>query len=166
MNIFLIGLMGSGKSYWAKKLSAILNIPAFDLDIEIEKPEGKTVAEIFEVQGENYFRQAENKVLKSFAGKENFILSTGGGTACFHDNIEWMNKNGTTIWIDEPLEIIAERLKKEKAHRPLIATVKDEYLIVFLSEMRDKRKPFYAKAKYHLKENINEKNFLKIISHE
>ncbi len=165
MKIFLIGLMGSGKSYWADKLSSLLNIPAFHLDDEIEKAEQKTVAEIFSEKGEDHFRQKENEVLKSFSAKENFILSTGGGAPCFYDNMNWMNNNGITIWIDEPVEIIAERLQKEKSHRPLIATVEDNNLEYFLTQMREKRNSFYSKAKYYLTgNNITEKDFLKIIS--
>lgn len=165
MKIFLIGLMGSGKSYWAYKLSAVLNVPAFDLDKEIEKAEGKTIAEIFAEKGEAYFRLKENEILKSFAGKNNFILATGGGAPCFHNNINWMNDNGITIWIDEPLSNIAARLQKEKSYRPLIAGVPDEQLENFFQEMREKRKPFYSKAKYHLKSgNLNEKDFLEIFS--
>ncbi len=157
--------MGSGKSYWADKLSSLLNIPAFHLDDEIEKAEQKTVAEIFSEKGEDHFRQKENEVLKSFSAKENFILSTGGGAPCFYDNMNWMNNNGITIWIDEPVEIIAERLQKEKSHRPLIATVEDNNLEYFLTQMREKRNSFYSKAKYYLTgNNITEKDFLKIIS--
>ena len=165
MNIFLIGLMGSGKTFWAHKLSAVLNIPAFDLDKEIEKAEGKTIAEIFDAQGEDQFRKKENEILKSFSGKNNFILSTGGGAPCFYDNIDWMNEHGITIWIDEPPVTIAKRLQKEKSHRPLIANVEDEALSDFFVQMREKRKSFYAKAKYHLTESdISENSFLKIIS--
>jgi len=162
--VFLIGLMGSGKSFWSQKLSTALNIPAFDLDTEIEKADGKTVSEIFSVKGEGYFRNKENEILKTFATKNNFILSTGGGAPCFHDNIDWMNNNGVTIWIDEPIEIIAARLKKEKLHRPLIANVADEELESFFYAMREKRKPFYSTAKYHLNiSNLNKKHFLEIL---
>ena len=165
MNIFLVGLMGSGKSFWAYKLGAALKIPAFDLDKEIEKAEGKPIPEIFAEKGEAYFRQKENEILKTFAGKNNFILATGGGAPCFHDNISWMNENGTTIWVDEPLSTIASRLKKGKSHRPLIANVADEELENFFNEMREKRKPFYSKAQYHLNGgNLNEKHFLEILS--
>src|SRR5438309_1491698 len=122
--------MGSGKSFWADKLSGSINIPAFHLDDEIEKEEGKTVGGIFTEKGEDHFRRKESAILKSFGAKNNFILSTGGGTPCFFDNIDWMNNNGITIWIDEPIDIIASRLQKEKSHRPLIASVKDEELIV------------------------------------
>jgi shikimate kinase len=162
--IFLIGLMGSGKSFWARKLSTALGIPAFDLDTEIEKMEGKTVAAIFAEKGEDRFRTKENEVLKSFASNQRFLLATGGGSPCFFDNMDWMNENGITIWLDEPIKIIAKRLQKQKLHRPLIASVEDDSLEDFLTQMRDKRKPFYAKAKYQLTGNISEKDFLKIIS--
>ncbi|HEX5151143.1 MAG TPA: shikimate kinase [Parafilimonas sp.] len=165
MNVFFIGLMGSGKTFWAHRLGAVLNIPAFDLDTEIEKAEGKPIAAIFAEKGETYFRGKENEILKSFAGKNNFILSTGGGAPCFYDNIEWMNEHGITIWIDEPPATIAKRLQKEKLHRPLIAHVEDETLSDFFVRMREKRKSFYAKATYHLTGSpITEESLLKIIS--
>lgn len=165
MNIFLVGLMGSGKSFWAHKLSTAFKMPAFDLDKEIEKAEGKTIPEIFDEKGEAYFRQKENEILKTFGTKNNFILATGGGAPCFHDNISWMNNKGITIWIDEPLSIIASRLKKGKSHRPLIANIPDENLEDFFCEMREKRKPFYSKAQHHLNRgNLKEKHFLEILS--
>ena len=75
-----------------------------------------------------------------------------------------MNENGITIWIDEPIEIIRKRLLKEKSHRPLIANVADEDLYSFLSDMREKRSVYYAKAKHNLKQDeISEQGFLKII---
>ncbi len=164
MNIFLIGLMGSGKSFWADKLGSILNVPAFHLDDEIEKSEQKTIAKIFDEKGEDYFRQKETEILKSFSNKKKFILSVGGGTPCFNNNMRWMNENGITIWIDEPIEVIKNRLQKEKSHRPLIANIPDENLFAFLFDMREKRNLFYAKAKFHLSESISEEKFLEIIS--
>lgn len=157
--------MGSGKSFWAHKLSAVLHIPAYDLDTEIEKAEHKTVAAIFAEEGEDYFRQKENEVLKSFANKPDFLLATGGGAPCFFNNMEWMNENGITIWIDEPTSVIASRLKKGKSHRPLIAAVEDDNLNEFFIRMREKREPHYLKAKYHISGNyITEQDFLKNIS--
>lgn len=162
--VFLIGLMGSGKSFWADKLGASLKIPAFHLDDEIEEAEQKTISEIFTAEGEDAFRLKESAALKSFAGKGSFILSTGGGTPCFHDNMNWMNAHGITIWIDESSDTIAGRLQEEKQHRPLIASVEDDKLHEFLSDMLRNRRQFYAQAKFHLREpNINETQFLKII---
>ncbi len=163
MKIFLIGLMGSGKSFWADKLSQTLNIPSFHLDDEVERSEGKTVSEIFSQKGEDYFRKKESEVLKNFAGKENFILSTGGGAPCFYNNMDWMNNIGITVWIDSPIETITQRLLKEKSHRPLIASIDDNDLSDFFTEMREKRKEFYSKAQYQLSGDIQEKDFLKIL---
>lgn len=156
--------MGCGKTYWAKRLSRTFGIPAFDLDHEIVRIEGKTIATIFTEKGESYFRLKENEVLKSFADRSEFILSTGGGAPCFHNNIDWMNTYGASIWIDASPATIAERVKKEKASRPLIANVPDEALEDFFIQMREKRKPFYSKANHHLTGNFGEADFLKILS--
>ncbi len=164
-SFFLLGLMGSGKNYWADYLSNHFNIPAFHLDDEIEKSEQKTIADIFKDSGEAYFRNKESEILKTFSNKQSFILSVGGGTPCFNNNMDWMNANGITIWLDESVQTIKQRLIKEKTHRPLIADVANEDLLSFLSEMRSKRSKFYIKAKHHLKgDAINETSFLKIFS--
>jgi shikimate kinase len=164
-SFFLLGLTGSGKSFWADKLSSILNITSFHLDEAIEQSEQKTIAQIFGEKGESYFRNKETEILKSFSNKNSFILSVGGGTPCFNNNMEWMNENGITIWIDEPVETIEKRLRAEKSHRPLIANIPDEKLHAFLSDMLSKRKEFYTQAKHHLQKNdINESAFLNIFS--
>lgn len=164
-SVFLLGLMGSGKTFWADKLSIQLNIPVYHLDDEIEKSEQKTIAQIFTENGEDYFRNLETYALKSFASKQNFILSVGGGTPCFNNNMDWMNDNGITIWIDESIDIISTRLLKEKSHRPLIANIPDEKLKDFLKQMHEKRKSFYNKAQHHLTEKeISEQTLLKILS--
>lgn len=162
--IFLIGLMGSGKTYWAEKLKEKLKISAYDLDVLIEMMEEKTIAEIFEQDGEEYFRKAETKMLRLFAEKKQFILSCGGGTACYHDNMKWMNKQGITIWLDEPAETLAERLLKEQSHRPLIKNLENPALKDFLNKQREERKAFYSQAAYRLSEkNLTESAFIKIL---
>ena len=117
MKIFLIGLMGSGKSYWTQQLAKKYKTGGYDLDYLIEVREEKTIAEIFAEDGEDYFRKAESTVLKWFDQKKTYVLATGGGAPCFFDNMAWMNKQGITIWLDEPLPVIAARLAPEKAHR-------------------------------------------------
>jgi len=164
MKIFLIGMMGSGKTYWAEKLKKKLKIPAYDLDALIEMMEEKTIAEIFEEDGEEYFRKAESKMLRLFAEKKQFILSCGGGTACCNDNMKWMNKQGITLWLDEPAEVLSERLVKEKNHRPLIKNLDDAALKDFLTKKMEERKPFYNQATYRLSEkNLTESAFEKIL---
>ncbi len=157
-------MMGSGKSYWAKQLAQKLKCGGYDLDYLIEMNEEKSIAEIFEEDGESYFRKAEAKVLRWFAEKKIFVLATGGGTPCFHENMEWMNKNGTTIWIDESIDVLAERLKPEKEHRPLIKNLSDNELKDFLSQKLAERRPFYSQSVIHLKDDdINLKNIVKLI---
>jgi shikimate kinase len=164
MKIFLTGMMGTGKSYWSKLLSKKLKAGGYDLDFLIESHEEKTISEIFAEDGEEYFRKTEAKVLRWFGEKKMFVLATGGGTPCFHDNMGWMNKHGITIWIDEPVEILAARLLPEKADRPLIRDLSDEELLNFLAKKRAERESFYTQAIYQLQgEDINEAAFLKII---
>jgi shikimate kinase len=164
IRIFLIGMMGSGKSYWAEKLKKKFKIPAYDLDALIEMMEEKTVAEIFEEDGEEYFRKAEAKMLRLFAEKKTFILSCGGGTACYNDNMNWMNKQGITIWLDAPVETLAERLSKEKFKRPLIKALSDLSLKDFLNKKLEEREAFYNRAAYRLsEEDLNENAFSKIL---
>ena len=165
MKLFLIGMMGSGKSYWCKELAKKLKCGGYDLDFLIESSEEKTIAEIFADEGEEYFRKAEAKILRWFGEKKIFVLATGGGTPCFHENMQWMNKNGVTIWIDENIDVLAERLKPEKDHRPLIKDLSDDELKDFLSKKLEERKQFYSQSAIRLQgKDINLKNILKLIS--
>ncbi len=164
MKIFLIGMMGSGKTYWAEKLKKKLKIPAYDLDALVEMMEEKTVAEIFEEDGEEYFRKAETKMLRLFAEKKQFILSCGGGTPCCNDNMQWMNKQGITIWLDEPVEVLCQRLLKEKSHRPLIKNLDNNALKDFFSTKLEERTACYSQSAYRLnEENLTEDTFIKIV---
>ena len=161
--IFLIGMMGSGKSHWTKKLSKKLKCGGYDLDYLVETNEEKTISEIFAEDGEEYFRKSEAKILRWFAQKKAFVLATGGGSPCFHDNMSWMNKHGITIWLDEPVETLVQRLKPEKSHRPLIKNLSDDELQDFLTTKRKERMPFYSQAKYQLTGSITDKSFSEIL---
>ena len=165
MKIFLIGLMGSGKSYWTKQLAKKYKTGGYDLDYLIEVKEEKAIAELFTEDGEAYFRKVESTVLKWFEEKKTYVLATGGGAPCFFDNMAWMNKQGITIWLDEPLPVIAERLAPEKAHRPLIAKLSDTELFSFLEKQRVERLPFYSAAHIHLQdETITSDSFKKALA--
>ena len=164
MKIFLLGMMGTGKTFWTKKLSKKLKSGSYDLDFLIESHEERTIAEIFAEEGEDYFRKTEAKILRWFGEKKIFVLAVGGGTPCFHENMDWMNKQGITIWIDEPIDTLVERLKPEKDHRPLIKDLSDEQLGIFLTNKLTERAAFYGQAKYHLQGNaISDAGFAKII---
>ncbi len=164
MKIFLIGMMGSGKSFWAKKLAKKWKLGGYDLDFLIESNEEKSIAEIFEEDGEAYFRKVETKLLHWFADKKAFFLATGGGAPCFNNNMEWMNKQGITIWINEPVEVLVNRLLPEKEHRPLIRHLSDQELHTFLSNKLAERTAYYQQAKFTLTaENITDKRFQQIL---
>ena len=161
---FLIGMMGSGKSYWAEQLKRKTKLQTYDLDSLVEIMEEKSVAEIFEQNGEPYFRKAETKMLHLFTEKKQFILACGGGTPCFNNNMAWMNKQGITIWLDEPVERLEQRLSKEIDARPLVQAHSSNNTHDFIKEKLAERQPYYQLATYHLKgEEINLKNFQKII---
>ena len=157
-------MMGSGKSYWADRLKKQLKVPSYDLDALIEMMEERTIAEIFADDGEEAFRKLETKMLKLFSEKKQFVLSVGGGTPCFNENMKWMNKNGLTIWLDEPVPTLVERLTKEKDHRPLIKNIPDGELEQFLTSKRSERFEHYSQAAYTLTaDEITDATFKKII---
>ncbi|MDP3393667.1 shikimate kinase [Sediminibacterium sp.] len=161
MKIFLIGMMGSGKSFWKQRLSAKLKTGGYDLDGIIESVEEKSVTELFEEEGEIWFRKTEAKLLRWFGEKKSFVLATGGGTPCFHQNMEWMNQQGITIWLDEPVEVLVERLLPEMAQRPLLKNLSTQQLQSFIQNKLTERRPFYNQAKKKLSgSEINLKNLI------
>ncbi|NCW12249.1 MAG: shikimate kinase [Chitinophagia bacterium] len=162
--IFLIGMMGAGKSYWSQKMAKWIKSGGYDLDYLIEMNEEKTITELFQEDGEEYFRKVETKLLKWFKEKKKYVLATGGGTPCFNDNMEWMKKEGVVIWLDESMEVLVERLSAEKAHRPLIASYDNEKLAAFLQNKLVERFAFYQQAHYRVtSDQINETYLKKII---
>ncbi len=137
--IFLVGLPASGKSSFAKKLAEEIGLPFLDLDNEIVASSGCSIPEIFKSQGEDHFRVLERDQLrKVIAENDQFVLATGGGTPCFFDNMDNMNANGTTIYLNASLEKIKGRLKDDET-RPLMK----KYDITALHK---KRKPWYELA--------------------
>lgn len=147
MKIFLIGFMGSGKTYWGKLWAAKSGLQFFDLDEEIELEEDKTIAEIFEKNGELYFREKETKTLQSFSKKDNCIIACGGGTACFNDNMQWMNQNGTTVYLYATADEILKRVINEQDKRPLIKDFSPGKLKDFITKKIEEREIFYSMAK-------------------
>jgi len=148
--IFLVGMMGSGKSYWTKKIAKWIKSAGYDLDHLIEMNEEKSISEIFAEDGEEQFRKMEAKILRWFKEKKKYVLATGGGTPCFQDNMAWMKKEGIVIWLDESVEVIVKRLMDEKAHRPLIANLNEGELTKFIQGKLIERHSFYSQANYRL----------------
>jgi len=145
--IFLIGFMGSGKTHWARLLSSAYQLSYADLDDVIEKEYNQKIATIFKEKGEAYFREIEAKVLRSFSEEQNCIIACGGGTACYHDNMQWMNENGITVYLQDSPAVLAKRLLKEKSHRPVLMNIPDNELESFIAGKLTERESFYKQAK-------------------
>lgn len=151
--IFLIGFMGSGKTYWGNLWARQTGMPFFDLDEVIEQQEHKTISEIFEENGEAWFRQKETDTLKTFSGKKNCIIACGGGTPCFNNNMQWMNEHGTTVYLAATPGDIVKRVINEQEKRPLIKGLHPSELTFFIEQKLKERKPFYTAAKIILPVN-------------
>lgn len=146
MLIFLLGYMGCGKTSIGKKLAKKLNFQFVDLDKLIETQEKKTTKQIFEEKGENYFRETETKMLEKTFGLKNTIVATGGGTPCFFQNIENINKNGISVFIDMPAKALEYRLKNTKNKRPLLLNLEEDEYLPFIEKQLSERLFFYSKA--------------------
>ena len=146
--------MGSGKTSLSKKVAQKINVPFLDLDNEIELSSNKKISQIFAENGEEAFRNLERKTLQEIIQKkENFVLACGGGTACFHDNIELMNQNGISVFLDVEEKILLGRLKNKRDERPLISALSEDELKAFVHEKLKERKPFYEKCQVTISSN-------------
>ncbi len=141
--------MGSGKSLISSKLNSIKKIEKIDLDFEISKELGNSIPEIFEKRGELFFRKKEKEILERiFSLKEECILSLGGGTPCYYDNMEVINENSISIYLRAKVDTLMKRLIEDKIHcRPLINRIPDEQLPEFIGQHLFERNHFYNQAK-------------------
>ncbi|MDR2627592.1 MAG: shikimate kinase [Dysgonamonadaceae bacterium] len=143
---FLIGYMGAGKTTIGKKMAQQLNLDFIDLDHFIEKRYHRTISQIFAEKGESNFREIEARTLDEVADFENIVLSTGGGTPCFHNNLQRMNDTGITIYLKVSPEELARRLEICKNSRPLIKDKTQDELKTFIAENLLKREMFYNRT--------------------
>ena len=144
--IILIGFMGSGKTTLGRALAKSLGLEFIDLDNYIELRRCKSINSIFAEMGEEGFRTIERNLLHEVCEFENVIISAGGGTPCFFDNIDYMNAQGTTVYLQVPEERLHERLKIAKSKRPLLKEKNDEEIMQFIKEQLERRDVFYKKA--------------------
>ena len=132
--IILIGYMGAGKTTVGKALARELGLPFYDLDWYIEERFRRTIPQIFAEKGEDGFRRIEQNVLHEVAEFEDIILSSGGGTPCFFDNMEYMNGQAMTVYLKATPEILFQHLKMGKTERPLLKGKTDEELMDFIKK--------------------------------
>ncbi len=156
--------MGSGKTTIGKKISNKLHIPFLDLDQEIEKKEGKTISQIFALHGEKYFREVEHHVLLALIEKKSFVLSTGGGTPCFFDNMKRMKYSGTSIYLQLHPKSLTDRLIHAKNQRPLIQNKSEDEILDFITNLLEQREVYYMKSDVVAKgENLSATKLLGLI---
>jgi shikimate kinase len=143
-NIYLIGMMGSGKSVTGKRLAVKLGCGFVDLDDLIEKKAGKSITQIFSEKGEPYFRDLEAQILKETSAEEMKVVATGGGAILRHANVELMRATGQVIFLEASPEILWERVK-DKKDRPLSRGGKPQERLL---EIYATRKPLYEGASH------------------
>jgi len=119
--VFLVGFMGSGKSSVGPHLARELGFRFVDLDAEIERKRGLTVAEIFEQDGEPEFRRLEALALREIGEMRDVVVATGGGTLTRWESRDFIQRSGTMVWLDAPLDVMLGRCR-DGARRPLIST--------------------------------------------
>ncbi len=150
MRIYLIGYMGSGKSSMGNKLATRLGYSFLDLDNVIELEQKQSINEIFSEKGEEAFRAIEQLALHQTFKMNNVVISTGGGTAVFFDNMALMKENGLCIYLKANSDVLVSRLIHNQHLRPLIAKLNQEELNIFISNQLSERFPYYEKAQMHI----------------
>ncbi|HEY0056458.1 MAG TPA: shikimate kinase [Pedobacter sp.] len=151
MKIFLVGFMGCGKTTLGKRLASKLNYQFIDMDKVIEVETQLSINDYFSKFGEDAFREIESTILKNTIFPENAVVATGGGAPCFFDNIEWMNANGTTVYLSLSPKSLAKRLVSATEQRPILKNLKPDELEQFIAERLQLREPFYKQAKIIIK---------------
>lgn len=145
--VFLVGFMGSGKTTVGKKLSKASKLKFIDLDQQIVEKSGMEISDYFSLHGEGSFRDLETNTLKSIPFDQGMIVSTGGGSPCFNDNMKWMNERGITVYLKLPPKALLKRLSgKEIKNRPLLQDKSEDEILDFIIKKLEEREGFYKDA--------------------
>ncbi|MDB5241980.1 MAG: shikimate kinase [Spirosoma sp.] len=159
-NIYLIGMPSSGKSTLGKRMARLLHYRFVDTDRMIVREEGRPIAELFAQKGEDYFREAERRVLRTIRPGESLVISTGGGMPCFHDNMAYINATGISVFLDVPIEVLHTRMLAHAQHdRPLYRPNNPD-LLRELQQRYESRLPFYSQATITIRGETNENDVL------
>ncbi len=146
--------MGAGKTTVGKQLAAELGLMFYDLDWYITSRMRRTVAQIFEESGEDGFRKIEHNMLHEVAEFENVVISCGGGTPCFFDNMDYLNRQGETVYLKAAPDVLYTHLRMGKGVRPLLLNKTPDEVRAFVAEQLVSREPYYQKAKHVLDVNV------------
>lgn len=165
MNIYLVGYMGSGKSTIGKQLAQRLDFAHLDLDDYFEETYKISVLNFFDKYDETAFRGIETKLLEKTFDLENYVISTGGGTPCFNNNMELINEHGFSVYIRMHPKSLFIRLKNAKRPRPRTFLLDDEALIKRIDDDMLVRERFYEQAKLVIKgENADIDELVEVLS--
>ena len=145
--IFLLGFMGSGKSTTGRKLAVRLNWTFIDLDEKIEEAAGMKISDIFQRKGEPWFRELEKQELHKLSDVSKAVISTGGGTPCFGDNMNFMVSSGITIYLRMTPEKLQDRLRHASDERPLLKDIAKENLKEYIIRKVEEREKWYLQAR-------------------
>lgn len=160
--ILLVGFMAAGKTTLGKALAKDLGLQFIDLDHYIESRYRCSVSQLFAERGEGVFRQIEHNMLHEVAEFEDVVIATGGGTPCFFDNMDYMNAQGTTVYLEAPVETIYTRLTIARVQRPLVMGKSADELRTYIATTLEQRMPYYCRATYTFQadqlENIHQVN--------
>lgn len=153
--------MGCGKSTFGKKLAKTLGWSFLDLDDYIEEKAGRSISDIFSEFGESHFRRLETEALLESGKLINTVVSTGGGLPCFNENHKQIEQLGLGVYIQLPPKVLRDRLKNEKAKRPLLANLSDDEMLFFIEGKLKERKAFYESSAVIFDYlNLSEKEFV------
>lgn len=153
-SIILVGYMCVGKTTIGRDLAKLMNRTFYDLDWYIEERYHTKVSQIFAEKGEAHFRDLERRMLHEVAEFENVVLSCGGGTPCFFDNIDYMNQVGEVFYLKASPETILQHLSMSRGERPLLKDKTPEQLQQFVTEQLAQREQFYSKARHIVDVNV------------
>lgn len=164
MKIFLIGFMGSGKTTYGKQLAKLMNYRFIDLDALISINENISIEKVFELKGESYFRKVEQSTLKSIE-ESNVVISVGGGTPCFEDNMTYIKANGVAVYLSLNAKQLCSRLIQSKTSRPLITAYKNDPIVLLskIEELLSNRISEYKKANIEIDANNMTKSKLTLL---
>lgn len=148
MRIYLIGFMGSGKSVIGRKLANMIKFGFLDIDEEFERKYKISIDNFFTKYSEQEFRQMESKLLIDTKNLENYVISTGGGTPCYNDNISLIKKNGVSVYLKVSAAVLVQRLSSSHKARPVLQGKTQAELETHITELLKMREPFYSRADY------------------
>ena len=166
MKIYLIGYMYSGKTTVGHALARSMGYQFYDLDQAFEAKYHTSIPLFFQRYGEEAFRRLEQQMLHTTADLDNVVISTGGGTPCFFDNIQWINSHGVSVYLDVTLETILCRAAKSRKTRPILADKNPEEREAYVRQQLQQRLPYYQQAQINFPADNPDMNMLKNLLNE